>query len=185
LAADHPDRTGLPHHPSHAERRLGGAKLAKPYKYKGILAKKRKPLPLVDENPTIENALRIVHDITRQALIRELFADCGAGQFNPFMEKGLGSAHAGWRKVALTLAERHVKGFQHAGNARKGRPEREDEREIWAAITLRLADGQHLRQAARLVAKERQKGESFDVIESAYRRFVRVYPQLDTRQKSR
>jgi hypothetical protein len=159
--------------------------MAKPYKYKGMLAKKRKPLTLVDENPIIENALRIVYDMDRQALIRELFADCGAGQFNPNLEKGLGSAHAGWRKVALTLAERHVKGFQHAGNAQKGRPKRADEIEIWAAITPRLTNGQSLRQAADLVAKERQKGESFHAIESTYRRFVKAYPELDKRQKSR
>ena len=109
--------------------------MAKPYKYTGMLAKKRKTLTLVHENPVVENALRIVYDM----LIRELFADCGAGQFNPNLEKGLGSAHAGWRKVALTLAERHVKGFQHAGNAQKGRPKRADEGEIWAAMTPRLA----------------------------------------------
>jgi hypothetical protein len=138
--------------------------MAKPYKYMGILAKKRETLTLVDKNPVVENALRIVYD----RLIRELFADCGAGQFNPNLEKGLGSAHAGWRKVALTLAERHVKGFQHAGNAKKGRPKRADEHEIWAAITPRLANGQSLRQAAGLVAKERQKDESFHAIESAF-----------------
>jgi hypothetical protein len=161
--------------------------MAKPYKYKGILANKRKLLALVDKNPIIENALRIVYDMDTHALIRELFADCGAGHFNPDWEKGLGIGLEGaaWRQVALTLAERHVKGFQYAVNAQKGRPKRTDEHEIWAAITPRLANGQSLRQAADLVAKERQKDESFHVIESAYRRFVKVYPQLDVRQKSK
>jgi hypothetical protein len=160
--------------------------MAKPYKYKGMLANKRKPL-LVDKNPIIEKGLRIVYDMDTEALIRELFADCGAGSFNPDSEKGLaiGLAGAAWRQVALTLAERHVKGFQHASNVRKGRPKRADEYEIWAAMTRRFANGQGFRQAADYVAKERQKGETLHAIGSAYSRFVKANPQLDTRQKLR
>jgi hypothetical protein len=161
--------------------------MANPHKYAGILATKREPLTLNPENSQIESAFRIIYERHTEALIHALFADCGAGQFNPNLEKGLGSAHTGWRKVAMTLAERHIEGFQHASNARKGRPKRTDDGKIWAAVTQRLANGERLRHAARYVAKERQKGEMLDAIESAYRRYVKNNPDfdLDIRQKSK
>jgi hypothetical protein len=83
----------------------------------------------------------------------------------------------------MTLAERHIPGFQHATGKRIGRPKRNDDAKIWFAMAKRLDKGQRIRQAAKSVSNERNKGESPDAIERSYRRFIKAHPLL-ARQKS-
>ncbi len=89
------------------------------YKYAGALAQKRRP-KRSDSEPAVGAALSIADEATTVDRIRALFEDCGAGHYDPERDNGLGGVQRGWRKVALTLAARHVPGFQF-GRA-KGRP---------------------------------------------------------------
>ena len=157
--------------------------MAKRYKYAGILAKKREPIILFPNDHQIEAAFRIIYEAHTVALIHELFADCNAGRFNAKLEKGLAAGQTGWRKVAMTLAERHVAGFEPK-QSRDGRPARTDEADIWVAVTQRMAKGQSLRQAARGVLKDRGQKDSVAAIESAFRRYVKRHSILK-RQKSK
>jgi|SRR5580704_4533629 hypothetical protein len=154
-----------------------GGEMTKPYKYAGILAKKRQP-PITHADKQSDAAFRIIYEIHTEDLVRALFADCKAGP----RATGLGAAAPfGWRQVTMTLAERHVPGFQHTTGKRRGRPKRTDDAKIWVAMAKRLDKGQTIRQAAKYVAKERNRDESPAAIERSYRRFIKAYPELARR----
>jgi hypothetical protein len=52
--------------------------MTRPYKYAGILAKKRQPAT-THADKQVEAALRIVYEMHTEALVEALFADCKAG----------------------------------------------------------------------------------------------------------
>lgn len=123
------------------------------YKYNGVLGKKQKISPRsVDAD--IQKALNIVNERATLERVRALFEDCDAGIYDPNQDQGLGAAQRGWRKVALTLAARHVPGFQYGVGS--GRP-----RQLWDAKMLKDIDAALTKQrkpnvqaAAEAVAKK-------------------------------
>jgi hypothetical protein len=152
------------------------------HRYTGILGKRRKPLAKAAD-PNVAAALQLLYDLETENLLAALFADCGA----PYHK----SAHAprgglvaasldasqvsAWQHVALTLAKRHVKGFQVA-KRKRGRPRRSDHFEIIADMSRELrANKKSIREAAKSVATRRRFPQSAaDAIDQLYRRQMKM-----------
>ena len=148
----------------------------KKYKYTGLLAKKRQPFAFSDKNTQIVEALRIAGNAQTGALIRELFADCDAGSYNANLGGGLGAAQSqlGWRRVAMTLAERHVPGFQYGRNT--GRPKKTfgaDDAKLIIEMSKALREQRHrsIKAAAASVAKK--LGKKPGGVDRRYRRLMK------------
>jgi hypothetical protein len=170
--------------------------MAQPYKYKGILAKRREPRISYSKDKVVDAAFDIIYSAATEALIDALFADCGArrdGPLNSELRRGLAAAAApsNWQKVAITLAERHVPGFQHQVGKRRGRPPLFDEQKI--VLRMMELTGQPTGQrklsilsAARIVARERGKESETASIDRRFRRFLEAYEATtQSRQNSK
>jgi hypothetical protein len=144
-------------------------KMAKPYKYKGILAKPR-PATAIElahllnpDDKELEAQAKAAYDKNRQDLMAALFEDCGAAA----------GELAGWVTVALTLASRHVPGFMMRPLvAKTGRPAKgtTDDAAVFLQVEAQRAKGHSVRAAAAHVARARRQGESAAAIDSQYRR---------------
>ena len=148
----------------------------KKYKYTGLLARKRQPFVFVAENTQVGKALRIADNVQTEALIRELFADCDAGSYDANMDKGLGAAQSqlGWRRVAMTLAERYVPGFQYGRN--KGRPKKPfsaDDAELIMEMTKVLQKQRQPSIRAAAVSVAKKLGKKAGGVDRRYRRLMK------------
>ena len=163
--------------------------MATRYKYTGILGKKREPIDYDINNKGDLQVYQILHDLQTKALVDELLEDCSARP-RP-MYSGLGAARAPsrpWEYIAMTLAERHVPGFQVRTGRKRGRPKKDD-RAIYLAMRPHLEKRRRVSAAAKSVSDElKKKGQSNATkssVESAYYRFVRHYPELKVQRKSK
>ena len=138
------------------------------YKYNGVLGKKQKISPRSDD-ADIQKALDIVSERETLARVLVLFEDCDAGLYDPNQDKGLGAVQRGWRKVALTLAGRHVPGFQYGVG--RGRPRQPLDTKMLKEIdaTLKKQKKPSARAAAGSVAKK--SGRSGATLERKWRRY--------------
>jgi hypothetical protein len=122
----------------------------KTYKYSGVLGKEREcviPLGYLRYPDEVEWQAKAAAALQAQqeALIDALFADCGVSRSDP----------VGWREVALTLSRRHVKAFQKATGAKRGRPPLGDwdlVNEVMEVVGTRKLS---IRSASVIVAKRR------------------------------
>jgi hypothetical protein len=145
--------------------------MALPYKYKGILGEPRPVrLPLgywLDPaNKEYEAKAIAMYEAQEETYIDALFLDCDVPRDD----------HHGWRHVAMTLAKRHVKGFQSAITKRMGRAPKRPPDEEFALLEEMQAliwAGQSIRNAARLVASKHRGKLTAGGLDSTYRRFVR------------
>jgi hypothetical protein len=150
--------------------RYGGAGVAKPYRYKGILGKPRTlKLPLgfwlhPDDEEWQRKASAEAKKQDDEA-INALFADCGVRRDDPF----------GWEKVTRTMASRHVPWFQTVVSRGPGRPPKDD----WPLaqqIVNRMRDNRRLsvRAACAAIAKERRDGSTAKQLENRFYYTVRL-----------
>ena len=149
--------------------------MVKPYKYKGILAKHYSlKLPLADwlRGPEKEPSADGIKAVQQQlgALDDALFLDCGVDR----------KAADGWMQVALKLAARHVPAFQLDTSKKMGAPRRNhDDGELTLEIAALLGKGKTIKNAARIVATRRRKGESPEAIEQRYHRTMKDWKRAD------
>jgi hypothetical protein len=118
-----------------------------------------------------------------------LFVDCDAGPYDATVDKGLGAASGpaaqtglgaaqsqlGWRRVAITLAERYVPGFQYGRN--KGRPKNPfsaNDAELIIEMTKALHKQKHPSIKAAAVSVAIKLGKKAGGVDRRYRRLMKV-----------
>src|SRR5580704_2463325 len=147
------------------------------HRYTGILGKRRQPL-VKHRDPQIAAALEVLHELETEKLVAALFADCGV----PYLKSGhapsarlaaagLATGRIGAWHVALTLAKRHVPGFQVA-ERKRGRRQRSDHREILVDMHREVhRNKKSIREAAKYVARKRRlPARAAVAIDQLYRR---------------
>ncbi|HQS18808.1 hypothetical protein [Reyranella sp.] len=163
MAAEHPVRTGLPRRPTLAEHH---AEVLVAYKYSGLLGRRpADPFPEIDDpsyNPfDPKSRERIEANIRAQfnERVEALFKDCKVDWADP----------EGWRKVALTLAERHIIAFK--GSSKAGRKRTVDFNVI-AEMHSIVQEGESIKNAARIVLQRRGRTDQrrAAALETAYAR---------------
>lgn len=143
------------------------------YKYTGLLGQPpADPFPAIDDpsySPFDSKSRERVVAQARAQLnerIEALFKDCGANSADP----------EGWRKVALTLAKRHIRAFKDP--PRPGRKKAVDYEIIFELHSI-VQEGQSVKNAARILLKRRGKADEkrAAALETAYYRELRDYEQ--------
>jgi hypothetical protein len=128
-------------------------------------------------------AFRVLYDLETEELMAALFVDCGVVYRKAAHVRSAGVVTAGhaaddllpWQHVVLTLAERHVPGFQVA-KRKTGRRQRSDHHEILVnMITLIHRDPRiSIKEAAKAVARKRRLPEkAAGAIDQLYRRHMK------------
>ena len=144
--------------------------MAKAYKYQGILGEPRKSVmpALEDEsfNPFDEGcrtSLEAARATQHEALIDALFKDCGVDR-NDIL---------GWERVALKLAQRHVKAFQSEERVGRKRGSLAMDGALMIDMMKLINSGKTISNAAAIVAKRRGYPKSRDAIETHYHRAMK------------
>jgi hypothetical protein len=133
-------------------------------------------------DPKIAAAFEVLYDLETEKLLEALFADCGAPYHKAAHARSAGIAAAGHaadllalRHVTLTLAKRHVPGFQVA-NRKTGRRQSPDHYEILRDMIKQIHrnKGLSIRAAAKAVARARRlPGTDAVAIDQLYRRHMK------------
>ena len=141
--------------------------MAKAYRYQGILGRPTKSVapPLKDEsyNPFDEEHQAVVLTrlaAQRETLIDALFADCGIDRNDV----------SGWERLALKLAERHVKAFQPVERVGRKKSSLAADAALITEMQTLINGGKTVSNAAGIVAKRRGDPKRRDAIETHYHR---------------
>lgn len=141
--------------------------MAKTHKYTGILGKPRESvLPAIDDpsyNPfdkKCQAAVRARMKEQEKARISALFKDCGVAEADPIA----------WHKVALVLAERHIKAFHKPSSPGRKKGILAADEHLMDEMAELIGSGHSISNAARILADRRGKSKQQAAIETHFHR---------------
>jgi len=151
--------------------------MAKAYKYRGILGKRKKAeTPPWQKNKSLNpfdeeyQAAMLARSVAqREALIDALFADCGIDRYDAW----------GWKHVALKLAERHVTAFQPETKVGRKLSSLTTDDELMFEMQTLINDGKTISNAAKICAKRRGDPERRSAIETHYHRTLKRWKHAE------